>query len=305
MPQMEFEVITDLTPYRDARIETNKEAVKAALAERVAPYKTLVVTPESKSNAKKDLADLRKIVNSIEEQRKMVKQTWMAPYMLYDADCKELTGEVNEAINNINDQVKAIETAEKEQKKNDLSSYFAKNDGGVSDYITFEDVFDPRWLNATFSIDEAKSIIDGKLEDTRNDLDALRGMESPYETAMLSEYAKSHNLGKALAEGKRLEAIQKAEEERKAKELAETFAEEETPAEEAEEPYLHVDVPRKSFVPPTPEYPPMPQIVRPVAEEESPKPKLFTLRFEVTGTAEAFSALKRCMTANGMEYLKI
>lgn len=292
MPQMEFEVITDLTPYRDARIETNKEAVKAALAERVAPYKTLVVTPESKSNAKKDLADLRKIVNGIEEQRKMVKQTWMAPYMLYDADCKELVGEVNDAINNINDQVKAIEAAEKEQKKNDLSSYFAKNDGGVSNYITFEDVFDPRWLNATFSADEAKSIIDGKLEDTRNDLDTLRGMESPYETAMLSEYAKSHNLSKAIAEGKRLEAIQKAEEERKAKEVADTFAEEETPSEEVTSPQMPIQ-------------PPPVQFIRPMDEPEPQKPKLFTLRFEVTGTAEAFSALKRCMTANGMEYMKI
>lgn len=305
MPQMEFEVITDLTPYRDARIETNKEAVKAALAERVAPYKTLVVTPESKSNAKKDLADLRKIVNGIEEQRKMVKQTWMAPYMLYDADCKELVGDVNEAINNINDQVKAIEVAEKEQKKNDLASYFAKNDGGVSDYITFEDVFDPRWLNATFSADEAKSIIDGKLEDTRNDLDTLRDMESPYETAMLSEYAKSHNLSKAIAEGKRLEAIQRAEEERKAREVADTFAEEETPAEEAEEPYLHVYVPRKSFVPPTPEYPPMPQIVRPVAEEEPPKPKIHTIQLEVEATREQAFALKDFLTTNGIKFKKI
>ena len=109
---------------------------------------------------------------------------------------------------------------------------------------------------------------------------------------MLSEYGKSHNLGKALAEGKRLEAIQKAEEERKAKELAETFAEEETPAEEATAPQMPIQ-------------PPPLQFIRPMDEPEPQKPKLFTLRFEVTGTAEAFSALKRCMTANGMEYMKI
>lgn len=294
---MQFEVLTDLTPFRSAKIETNKEAIKAALAERVAPYKTLVVTPESKTNAKKDLADLRKIVSSIDEQRKAVKQAWMAPYTLYENDCKELTGEVNEAIDNINGQVKAIEAAEKEQKKADLQAYFADNSADVSGYISFDGIFDQRWTNATFSMDEAKNIIDSKLDDTRNDLDTLRGMESPYEAVMLSEYAKSRDLRKAMAEAKRLEAIQRAEEERKAKE-AENILTEEKASEEAAAPYATVYVPH-----PTPAVPFSP--IRPVEEEAPPVPKTYTLRFEVTGTMDELRALRSFFDRNEINWKKL
>lgn len=296
---MEFEVLTDLAPYRAARIETNKDAIKAALAERVAPYKTLVVTPESKSNAKKDLADLRKIVKSIDEQRKMVKQTWMAPYILYEDDCKELTGEVNEAIDNINEQVKAIEAAEKEQKKNDLAAYFAKNDGGVSDYICFDDIFDPRWLNATFSMDDAKRIIDAKLDDTRSDLETLRGMESPYEAVMLSEYAKSRDLRKAMAEAKRLEAIQRAEEERKAKEAENILAQQNEP-EEPPAPSAAAYAPYPPVQAASPISP-----IRPVEPEEPPRPKTYTLLFEVEGTMEELRSLRSFFDRNEIKWKKL
>lgn len=296
---MEFEVLTDLAPYRAARIETNKEAIKAALAERVAPYKTLVVTPESKSNAKKDLADLRKIVNSIDEQRKMVKQTWMAPYMLYEADCKELTGEVNEAIDNINGQVKAIEAAEKEQKKSDLADYFTDNASDVADYISFESIFDQRWLNATFSMDEAKGIIDSKLDDTRSDLETLRGMESPYEAVMLSEYAKSRDLRKAMAEAKRLEAIQRAEEERKAREAENILVQQNEP-EEAPAPAVAAYAPYPPVHPVSPASP-----IRPMEPEEPPRPKTYTLRFEVEGTMDELRALRSFFDRNEINWKKL
>lgn len=305
MPQMEFEVITDLTPVTSTKIDTNFAAIKAGLEEQLAPYASMIVSPDAIADAKKTRADIRKVGDSIDSLRKAVKKQWLRPYEEFEAQCKELTGIVGSAVSNIDGQIKAMEQEIKDAKKHSLEEFFAVNAQDVSDYISFDDVFDLRMLNSTYAQKDAEDEISRQLDEVRSDLTSIRSFKSPYEAAMLSHYARCHRLGEALAEGHRLEAIQKAEEERKAKELAETFAEEETPAEEAEEPYLHVYVPRKSFVPMTPEYPPMPQIVRPVEEEESPKPKLFTLRFEVTGTAEAFSALKRCMTANGMEYMKI
>lgn len=286
---MEFEVITDLTPVTETRIDTNFEAIRAGLEERLAPYATMIVSPEAIGDAKKTRADIRKVGDSIDSLRKAVKKQWLKPYEEFEAQCKELTGIVNGAVSNIDGQIKAMENEVKEQKRQELKDFFTETSEDIADYITFEDVFDLRMLNSTFALKDAMGEIQRQLEDVRDCLSAIRSMDSPYEAAMLSEYSKSHNITKAIAEGRRLEAIQKAEEERKARETAEMFTPEEIPEEQITN---------------APAPPPI-QFLRPMNEPEPPKPKLHTLRFEVTGTAEAFSALKRCMVANNMEFQKI
>lgn len=291
MSQIEFEVTTDLAPIINTQITTNFEAVKEWLSSELAPYASMVVTPDAIPGAKKTRAEIRKVGESIDSQRKAVKKMWLKPYEEYEAQCKQLTNIVGDAVANIDGQIKAMEAEEKAQKKQRLSDLFDDNSYDVADYITFEDIFDPKWLNATFSeIDAANSIVKA-IENVKDSLNVIRTMESPYEAAMLSEFSKTQSLAKALAEGKRLEAIQKAEEERKAREAMEAFEEQEKPADEpVEEP---------TATPAT-----TAQFIKPVADEP-PKPKLYTLRFEVTGTAEAFGALKRCMVANHLEYKKI
>ena len=288
---MEFEVITDLTPVTETRIDTNFEAIRAGLEERLAPYATMIVSPEAIGDAKKTRADIRKVGDSIDSLRKAVKKQWLKPYEEFEAQCKELTGIVNGAVSNIDGQIKAMENEVKEQKRQELKDFFTETSEDIADYITFEDVFDLRMLNSTFALKDAMEEIQRQLEDVRDCLSAIRSMDSPYEAAMLSEYSKSHNITKAIAEGKRLEAIQKAEEERKAREAEEIFMEEEIPEK---------DITNAPAPPPIQ----MP-FISPVAPVEPPKPRLYTLRFEVTGTADAFNALKRCMVANNMEFQKI
>lgn len=281
MPDIQFEITTDLTPYTGASIQTNKEAVKAYLADLTAPYKTMVITEDGIPAAKKDLANLRKIITGIEEQRKAVKATWMAPYDSYAADCKEIQSDVNEAIANIDGQIKDFDRRKKEEKKQRLLDLFIENSADVSDYISFEDLFDSKWLNATFSeIDAANSIV-AQIEDIREGLETIRALESEYEAAMLNEYGKSHNLSKALAEGKRLEAIQKAEEERRA-----ALAEEED------------TIPTVEETPYTPPVMPVTPSVKPIAEKTYDK----SFRFPELTKSQMY-ALKACFDANNIKYI--
>ena len=216
MSQMSFEVTTDLTPVINTDITANFEAVKEWLTEELAPYATMVVTADGIGDAKKTRADIRKVGESIDSQRKAVKKEWMRPYEQFETKVKELTGIVNDAVSNIDSQIKEMENAEKDAKRQRLWDLFTESSADIRDYVEFEDVFDKKFLNATFAETDAANAIVQQLDDIREGLDAIRSMNSPYESAMLSEYAKSHNLAKAMAEGKRLEAISKAEEERKA-----------------------------------------------------------------------------------------
>lgn len=287
---IEFEVLTDLAPVTETRIDTNFEAVKEWLTETLAPYESMVVTPDAIADAKRDRANIRKVADSIDSQRKTIKKMWLKPYDEYEAKCKELTGIVSRAVANIDGQIKSMENEVKEQKRQELENFFTENVGDLADYIRFADIYDPRWLNATFSADEARNIILGKLDDTAADLETLRGMDSPYESVMLAEYSKSRDLRKAMAEAKRLEAIQRAEEERRARE-AESVLEQET--EPVEEP---VNAP-----PPTAPASP----IRPMDYEEQPQPKTYALRFEVIGTIEELRALRAFFDDNDIVWKKL
>lgn len=293
MPEIQFEVTTDLTPVVSTEIQTNFEAVKEWLTEELAPYATMVVSPSAIADAKKTRASLNKLKASIDSQRKAIKKVWMKPFEDYEANkCKVLTGIIDGAISNIDGQIKAMENEMKEQKRQRLSDLFDDNSYDVADYITFEDVFDPKWLNASFSEIEAANIMVGKIEEFKEGLEAIRGMNSPYEASMLSEYSKTRSVSKAITMGKQLEAIQKAEEERKAREAEQQFSEPEV----SEEPS------------PEPSAPPVQataQFIRPVADEEPPKPKTYTLRFEVELTKEQAYDLKYFFTKNNIKYYKL
>ena len=288
MPQIEFQVTTDIATVANTQIETNFEAVKAWLTEELSPYATMVVTPDSIADAKKTRASIRKVGDSIDSQRKAVKKEWMRPYEAYEAKCKELTGIVGDAVTNIDGQIKAMENAEKEAKRQRLSDFFDEHSYDVADFITFNDIFDSKWLNATFSEVDAANSIMSQIEDIKEGLETIRAMSSPYEAAMLSEYGKTHNLSKALAEGRRLEAIQKAEEERKAREAAQSAsvpAETEIPAE--------APVERPAPIQPS---------VRPVVDD-TPTEKTYSYEFTFLNMTRAQSfALKACLEENGIKY---
>lgn len=288
MADMQFEVKTDLAPITRQVIETNFEAVRDWLTTELAPYASMVVTPDAIQDAKKTRAEIRKVADSIDSQRKAVKKLWMKPFEDYESKCKELVGIVGDAVGNIDGQIKSMEQEIKEQKRQRLSDYFDEISDGVADLITFDDIFDPKWLNATVSEDAAQTAIFAKVNSAETDLEAIRSMGSPYESAMLSEYGKTLSLSKALAEAKRLEAIQKAEDERKAREAEEAFDETEDAPDPAVEPV-----------------PSFQQFVRPVIEDEPPKPKVYTVRFEVEMTRDQMFALKSFFGRNGIKYTKI
>lgn len=292
--QMTFEVTTDLTPVINTDITANFDAVKEWLTDELAPYSTMVVTADGIGDAKKTRADIRKVGESIDSQRKAVKKEWMRPYEAFEAKVKELTGIVNNAVGNIDGQIKAMENEVKEQKRQELEMFFTENSADIAGYISFDEVFDLRMLNSTYSKEDAEKNILWQLDQVRNDLTAIRGLESPYETAMLSEYAKSHNIGKALAEGKRLEAIQKAEEERKAREVvamkweppaseAATDSTTEPPADDYDG--IVVETPKKPFKWP------------------ASVPKTYHYVFEFPDiTREQCIALKNCLDGNQIKY---
>ncbi len=286
--------MSDLTPISTALIETNAEAVKLWLANAVAPYASLVVTEDAIADAKAKRADIRKLRTAIDSQRKAVKKSVLAPYERFERSCKELDAILAEGDSNIDVQVKAIENERREAKIAILREFFNENVGNLSDYLKWEDVFNPRWGNVGYAEGTARQDITELIAKTEGDLEVIRSLGSPFETTLLEEYAATRDLRSALTKDKALKARQEAEERTKAEATSlHTPSAEEAVERNVAPPERKVDAHEPYNV----------TFLHPITEDD--KPKLYHLEFAVDVTMEQAHALKRFFKENGITYRKI
>jgi hypothetical protein len=232
MSAAEFRITTDLAPLRQFQIEANFEETKAWLTENLEPLRTMAVTPESAAQAKQYRAAVRKVRDRIDESRKMAKAAAQEAYISFETKCRELTALCEEAANALDVQIKAMEEAAKQEKKNRLAEYFAQVVGDMAEWLTFDDCFNPKWLNATYAESTAQMDVCAAIDRCRADLNAIRALHSEFETTLLDEYTRTRNISAVLVKNETLGRMKAAEEERKRKE-AEAAAKYEAALEES------------------------------------------------------------------------
>lgn len=218
MSAAEFRITTDLAPLRQFQIEANFEETKAWLTENLEPLRTMAVTPESTAQAKQYRAAVRKIRDRIDESRKMAKAAALEAYSSFETKCKELTALCEEAANALDVQIKAMEEAAKQEKKGRLAAYFSQVVGDMAEWLTFDDCFNPKWLNATYAESTAQMDVCAAIDRCRADLNAIRALHSEFETTLLDEYTRTRNISAVLVKNETLGRMKAAEEERKRKE---------------------------------------------------------------------------------------
>lgn len=212
----EFTVTTDLSVVRDLKITANFDELKAALTEKVESYRTMLVTPENTAAAKSDLANLRRVQRDIDTVRLAWKREYMAPWDEFEAKCKELKAVLDSGISNLDTQVKAFEEAEVNAKFDELRQFFEETVlPATRPYADFDKIAAkyPRWKNKTYDMTAAKNDIQITLAEIDRGLNALRGMEEPYKTAMLAKFADTYRLDDAMnvmAQMKRQEQMEQA-----------------------------------------------------------------------------------------------
>ena len=286
---VEFEVRGDLAVVQKSVIDCNFEEVKAWLQENLAAYRSLVVTPETVPEAKTDRAAIRKIRERLDEQRKAVKKAYTAPLTTFEGKCRTLALICDEAADALDTQIKAYEEKERRERLEAVRSAFdaAAKDLVEDQILTWEDVEDKRWGNATYGGQKAIREMEEKVRACREDVETIRGMESDFTPALLQHYAACHDLGATLREAKRLQARQ---------ELEWRYREEqEAPARPRAA--RAADPPRRDA----------PETVPVATQEAAPEAgdELLVMDFRVWGTWPQIQALGAWMRQNGVRYGRI
>ncbi len=218
METTEIRMITDLDKAVPQGLDFNFEEVKAWLGENLAAYRNMVVTEDGIAAAKSDKAKIRKISSAISEQRIAVKKRYLEPYNAFEANMKELSGMCDEASKNIDDQLKKFEEQRKAQKRNDLLAFYQTQNAPA--WLTFERIENPRWMNVTFSMDEAQKEITEKVNAVNADVESISGFDAEFADEMLLEYRKTLNVSGAIQRGNELRRMKQERERRRAEQEA-------------------------------------------------------------------------------------
>lgn len=150
---MEIQILTPTQAQPLPPIQWNYAEVKAWIEDGLARYKGVVYDETQIAEAKKDRAQLNKLVQAIDGKRKEMKAMYLQPYEKFEAEAKELVAMVKDQVAEIDTQVKTYDERRKTEKlekiKNEL---YAPMIDSLADLVPYKKLHDPRWLNVTCSM---------------------------------------------------------------------------------------------------------------------------------------------------------
>jgi hypothetical protein len=179
-------------------ITTNFDDVKCALSAQMEVYKELEVTEENKTERKRDVATLRKMIKAVNDKRIEVKKECIKPYDAFEKQASELVDIINEPVKLIDNQIKEFEDQQRLVRVNEIHQIFAELIGDLYEFISIEKIYDNKWENATTSKKSIKEDIEKKLNDIRNSVVAIKALQSEKAEEALNRYYDSLDLASSI-----------------------------------------------------------------------------------------------------------
>lgn len=241
----------------------NFEEIKEKLNSELEIYKNMIFTEESKTEAKKTIASLRKLKKSVNDKKLEVKKSFMIPYTNFEAQVKELDNLIDEPINFINNQVEEFERKRVEEKKALISEIYAEimaEHEEARGYLPLQRIYDSKWENATTTKKAITETITERVNHVEKDLGIIRSMGSEFEDKGIEKYKATLELSDAIEvmnqyQKQKEEILRRQEEEAKRKAEEEARKESKTnsePDNAVNETPITDNVPEEKFVEPKP-----------------------------------------------------
>lgn len=179
----------------------NFDEIKEKLNSELEIYKNMIFTEDSKTEAKKTIASLRKLKKSVNDKKLEVKKSFMIPYTNFEAQVKELDNLIDEPINFINNQVEEFERRRVEEKKSLISEIYTEimaDHGEASGYLPLQRIYDSKWENATTTKKAITEAIAERVDHVEKDLGIIRSMGSEFEDKGIEKYKATLELSDAI-----------------------------------------------------------------------------------------------------------
>ena len=200
-------------------IEFNYEEIKAWVQEQTEAYKGMIYDDTQISQAKSDRANLRRTSKLLNDRRISLEKEYMQPFFEFKEKINDLIKLIDEPANLIDQRIKEFEEQKREEKREQIGEMF----DGIEqkpDWLKLEQIWNPKWLNATTSMKSISREISGSIEAITENMNSLNSIEG-FAFEAKEVYKQTLDMPRAIAEGRRLQDIQKRKEEEEARKAAE------------------------------------------------------------------------------------
>lgn len=284
---MELIIKTDLQTF-PAVIEYNHEELKAELSKQLEKYNNIVVTEDCVKEFKADKANLNRLKTALEDKRKEIKKQCLQPYENFEKNIKELVALIEKPIQLIDSQLKEIDSKKKEQKINEIEKIYHENIGRFEELVPFEKIYNCKWLNSTYKLENIALEIQKIQSDLESGLQIIEGLDTDFKQEIKDKFFETLDISQALQENARLKELrekQKAIEIQKDKQelLAEKAEQKQIEQQKAEQTQIEQQ-----------------QVVQEVKQED-----LQILDFRVWVTPEQKRLLKDFLIKNNIKYGRV
>ena len=302
------------------QIEEHLKELSLEVEQKVENAKSLVCTEENVTTIKQIRASLNKEFKEVENQRKIVKEQILAPYMQFEEIYKMyISDKYKSADNDLKEKIDSTENELKNIKEQEIKDYFEEyKKANNIDFVTYSQAR----INVTLSAsrkslkEQAKQFID-KIVD---DLKLIDTQE--HKTEILVEYKHSLNVSQAITSVtnrfKAIEEEKKRKEELKRKQLeeAQRRADESIRAQteatrqalenfipKSEEKVVHIEMDKNHEITQK-GYEQLENVFNKPLEKprEEKQEEILTLRFTVKGTRTKLRELKQFLENGGYDY---
>lgn len=182
----------------------NLDEVQANIDTLLASYTGRVYTAEEIKSAKDDRAQVNKWDKQLAEAAKAIKDKYLEKVDPTLNRIAEMRGQVKQVSAAIDHQVKAVEEAEREEKRKALEQIYQDAAGAdLAPIVPFDSLLDRRWLNKTVPISTASRELRKLLEQRREELHIIRETCGDDAEACIAEYTRAFRLNDALREYQR------------------------------------------------------------------------------------------------------
>ena len=201
-------------------IKVNFEELENGLREKLAEYEGAVFTEESRTTAKGELANLRKLRKEIEDSRKQVKAEWMKPYDAFKVRVDGLLEIVDKPVNLIDSQLKEMEAVRVAKRKEDIQALYDSVIGEMQEYLSLEKIYDTKWENSSVKLPAVKKAMIELIGKVYEEVTTIKNMDSEVVPKALEMYKRDLSLANAVRyinnyESQRLEILRREEEKKR------------------------------------------------------------------------------------------
>lgn len=194
----------------------NFEQAKEYLTAELEKYQKLVVTEEYMQMAKKSRAELNAKKAELKSKMTEIKKKHNEPIEKLKEKVDELLELIEKPLNKIDEQIKEYEEKVREQKKEDIKKIFEDAKRRYNfDKVKIETIFNPQWLNVSYTKKKISSEIEVFFSRVTSDLEVIDSFDDEFVIPLKELYLECFDMSTIM---QRKIAYDKAKQERLQKE---------------------------------------------------------------------------------------